>query len=176
MASGCAGHALEQTEAPRQDVISWTGDDGSTGGTVRITREEYVARTDLEMPVERVFAALSEAYQRVGLPSPELDPAAHVAAVEGFAVTRRLQGVPLSRYLECGSGITGAYADTHRVRLYVNTALEPAGAEQTIVRTRVEATAAPTGGGGGTRTCSSMGALELEIAQWLHKLSIIGGT
>lgn len=174
--SACAGQTLEPAGAPRQAPVAVTTDDGSDSFSVRITREEFVARTDLEVPVERVFAALSEAYQRVGLPAPELDPRSYLVAVNDVRASRRLGGVPLSHYLECGSSVTGAYADTHRVRLFVNTALEAAGPETTIVRTRVEATAAPTAGGGGTRTCTSMGALELQIAQWLHKLSIIGGT
>lgn len=174
--SACAGQTLEPAGAPRQAPVAVTTDDGSDSFSVRITREEFVARTDLEVPVERVFAALSEAYQRVGLPAPELDAGSYLVAVNDVRASRRLGGVPLSHYLECGSGVAGAYADTHRVRLFVNTALEAAGPDKTIVRTRVEATAAPTAGGGGTRTCTSMGALELQIAEWLHKLSIIGGT
>ena len=174
--TACAGQTADPAGAPRETSVIVTTDDGSASYEVRLTREDYVARTDLDVPVERVFAALSEAYQRVGLPSPELDPAVYLATVDGYRVTRRLGDVPLSRYLECGSGMTGAYADTHRVRLFVSTALEPVGTGKTIVRTRVEATAAPTAGGGGTRTCSSMGALELEIAELLLKLSVIGGS
>lgn len=174
--SACAGNAAEPVGAPRQTSVAVTSEAGSYTYAVRMTHEDYVARADLDVPVDRVFAALSEAYQRVGLPSPELDAATYHGKVDGIRVMRRLGDVPLSRYLECGSGIAGAYADTHRVTLFVNTALEPVGADQTIVRTRVEATGAPTGGGGGTRPCTSMGALEQQIAEWLLKLSVIGGT
>ena len=175
IAAACAGQQAEPVGAPRQTSVAITSDDGSTSYGVRITHEDYIARADLDVPVDRVFAALSEAYQRVGLPSPELDAASYLGKVDGVRVMRRLGDVPMSRYLECGSGITGAYADTHRVTLFVNTALEPVGADKTIVRTRVEATGAPTGGGGGTRPCTSMGALEQQIAEWLLKLSVIGG-
>ena len=172
----CAGKAIEPVGPPRQTSVAVTSNDGSTSYGMNITHEDYIARADLDVPVDRVFAALSEAYQRVGLPSPELDAATYHGKVGGIRVMRRLGDVPLSRYLECGSGIAGAYADTHRVTLFVNTALEPVGGNQTIVRTRVEATGAPTGGGGGTRACTSMGALEQQIAEWLLKLSVIGGT
>ena len=87
-----------------------------------------------------------------------------------LTVARRVEEhcARMSSLLECGRGMTGAYADTHRIRLTVRTWLEAAGSS-TDVKTRVVAEASSVEGTAGTIACSSRGQLEARIAAALRE-------
>ena len=73
---------------------------------------------------------------------------------------------PLSRYLECGSGLTGPFADRYRIEMLVRTTIVPAGTGGVRVESYVEASARnPEGSSNTGVACATTQRLEREIAQ-----------
>ncbi len=176
MLAGCAGRAADgDIRTPAERTISISTADNAVNTDIRMTRDEYLARAALLAPREAVWAVVTDVFAEVGLPAPRLDDARWTATVENHVVRRRLGGQRLSRYLECGSGMTGAYADERRLYLNVTVQLqEGETADETTVVTRVTATAEQPSGVSGTMSCSSRGSLERTLANALQ-LEVLGG-
>lgn len=77
---------------------------------------------------------------------------------------RSLAGSPLSRFLDCGTGITGPNADSFRVILAFAALVDSVGPSSTRIRLTVLAGAESTEGVAKTAVaCASSGALEERI-------------
>ena len=165
--AGCASTAdpNDRNVTPERVMI---GRDGYQVADVTITREDYVPDTRLPTSRAALWALLPSVYDEVGLPAPSVDEATWTVLVQNHGVMRTLGGQRMSSLLECGRGMTGAYADTHRIRLTVRTWLEAAGSS-TDVKTRVVAEASSVEGTAGTIACSSRGQLEARIAAALKE-------
>src|SRR5690606_37229758 len=81
-------------------------------GEMRLTREDYVAENMVNATPAEVLDVLPAAFAAVGLPTPEIDPYQRLAVVQPHIATRRLGGVRMSTYFDCGRGPAGLYADT----------------------------------------------------------------
>jgi xanthine dehydrogenase molybdopterin-binding subunit B len=141
----------------------------------------YGAKEAGEGPLHPSIPAIANAiYDAVGvrmdahavlaarLPAPVMDESIWTVEVRNHTATRRIGDIRMSQILDCGSDMTGQLADTHRIRLSVRTWLEPAGGENTEVRTRVDALASSMERSA-TFSCSSRGELEARIAQALEE-------
>jgi hypothetical protein len=84
--------------------------------------------------------------------------------------TRNLSGTALSRYLECGSSMTGLRADTHRVQMPLLLLLDPAPNGRTSLRIALVASAQDNSGTSNTPVqCGSTGALENELRRAINE-------
>lgn len=121
---------------------------------------------------EAVWAVLPKAYADVGIPVREVSDASRTLGNPRFLVSRRLGDTPLSRYLECGSGITGPFADRYRIEMLIRTAVVPDPQGGVHVETYVDAKGRNPEGSSNTQVaCASTQHLEREIAQRVRALA-----
>jgi hypothetical protein len=166
-AAGVTGCAASQRETivplPRENVVRVPTGDATAD--VRLQREDFITRSEVNAARAMVWEVLPAVYTEIGLPQPVLDRSRWTATVDGHVIMRTLAKQRLSRFLSCGSGMTGEHADTRRIRLTVRTSLESPSPDRTVVLTRLEAVAQPLDG---TSTapaeCTSRGQLEAMIA------------
>lgn len=112
------------------------------------------------------WEALPKAYADLGIPVQEVSEASRVLGNSRLVVSRRLGETPLSQYLECGSGVTGPFADRYRVELLIRTSVVPADGGTARVDTYVEASARnPEGSSNTGVACASTQRLERKIAE-----------
>lgn len=91
-----------------------------------------------------------------------------------FVVSRRLNGVRLANYLECGQGPAGYHANTYRVEMELRSSILPAGEDGVRVSTYVGARARNVDGTSNTVVaCASKLRLERELAD--RVAAIVGG-
>lgn len=74
---------------------------------------------EYEAPPGAAFHAAIAAFETLRIPVTTRDSAAGVVANLNFIRTGTLGGAPISRYLNCGQGLTGAHADNHRVTIVI---------------------------------------------------------
>ena len=141
---------------------------GHLGSDVEIVRETYSTRSTLTGEMEALWGALPEVYEILGIPVEYSDPSARRMGNERLSV-RRIEGQRLSRFVDCGSGITARpNADAYAVTLQVVTELRPGpGPGQTTVESWLTGSARPVETSGGTVGCTSKGTLEVRIAELL---------
>jgi hypothetical protein len=104
------------------------------------------------------------AYESVGIPVTLVDPKKGVIGNPNFTASRTLAGAPLSRFVNCGIGMTGDNADNRRIFLSLLSAAAatPSGS---VVETRVQAESQDIAGGASTDRipCETTGELEAEL-------------
>jgi hypothetical protein len=168
--AGCATAETSPLARPTPDTQTVTvqGEEGSFEATLR--RDDFVSRADLPAGRAAAWQHLQEVWAEIGLPEPLADRRSYTLVIANQLIQRRLGRTPLSAYLDCGSSMTGAHADTHRIRLTVQSMLERIDESATRLHTRVDATAQSTGGASApVMQCSSRGSLEGLIARTLRE-------
>lgn len=151
-----------ETRATDVRVATQTG--GETGDIV-IRNESSVSSYTLRSPVPRVWRALQEVYQELELPVSEFDPDRKRMGHEGFAATR-IDGKRMSRYVDCGLGMTGPNADRFDIRVTLFTTLNSVG-EDTELIIDVDGQGKPREYSGNWMHCGSQGELETLIVEQL---------
>lgn len=117
--------------------------------------------------VDAAWTALPPVFEELGIPVTMVDTDRRVLGTQEHRV-RRLGSVRPARYLDCGSGMAGQYANLYDVYLTVITQLEPAEGGATQVRTQLEASAKDGGHGNNPVRCTSKGTLEKAIVDGLR--------
>jgi hypothetical protein len=114
----------------------------------------------------RVFHALAEVYAELKIETALMDSVELEIGNEKFFKRGSVAGRRLSGFLECGSGLTGEYADNHRVDLSLVTFVRPKTADRSTIRTVLLGAAINvTEGAKPTQNCNSNGELERLIHQ-----------
>lgn len=114
---------------------------------------------------DAVWRALPVVYERLGVPEAGGDPAQWLFGNLEFR-PRRIDGERLSRFLDCGRGITAVpRADEYDVTMSVVTRLEPGEHGGTRVETTVVGSGRPRAVSGNAVHCQSEGTLEIRIAE-----------
>jgi hypothetical protein len=130
------------------------------------TRE---ARSRLPAPPAEIWALLHGYYLEHGIPLETVDQPNWTLGNRGYLVSRSLGGRRLSFFLDCGSTMLGARADTERVQVSVVSVLEEIEGG-TLLRTRVTGTTRPSAGASGNPVaCVSSGQLELRFAALIEE-------
>jgi hypothetical protein len=144
----------------------------TAAGTTSVTMTSTVTPglVTLEFPIEYVWRALPVAYDSIGIPVGKLDTLSRVVGNDGYKLRRKLGGVPLTRYLDCGQAQGFKSAETYEINLSVLTQLQPAGTGRTTAATVVQASAKPVNFAGEYSTCSSTGELEKRVADVLSRV------
>lgn len=162
-AVGCASGGAPAPRATTEQVVTVSARDDLPLASVVITRDEFVSRAELAGPRDEAWRALPAVFEEVGLPRPVTDRATWTAQVRNHPVRRRLGEDRLSRFLDCGRDIGGAYADSYSIRLTVTVELREGSGEHAVALTRVDATGQRIDGTGGTVRCNSYGTLEQRL-------------
>jgi hypothetical protein len=129
-----------------------------------LTREQYLSSDTLTVAPKAAWPALVQAYAAFGVPLQGADASRYMIATQFFHAHSSFAGERMSRWLECGSTMTGDIATNYEVTLRFGSLLDTSVVGRTIVRTAVSATAIATGTGTTPVQCSSRGALERRIA------------
>lgn len=138
-----------------------------TGSTVEINLppdREIVTEAIRATPAV-AWAALHKAYEDLGIDVRQSNERTLTLGNPRFLVSRRLAGTSLSRYLECGQGLLGYFADNYRIEMRIVSSIATGGAGSVQVSTYLEAVARnPEGTSSSPVACSSTRRLEQEIA------------
>jgi hypothetical protein len=133
---------------------------GPGGGSVRITSTADADVVEIPYPIAEAWRALPLAFDSLGLVIGAADKANYIVGTNGQKVRRQIGGVPLSRYIDCGSTQIGASADSYEILLYVRTQLRADNPNGTSVRTMVEAQGKPVNFSQAYSQCTTTGRLE----------------
>jgi hypothetical protein len=117
-----------------------------------------------------VHSALVVAVTEMGLEPTVRDSLRGIVSNPELVTFRRLAGKAMSFWLDCGIGMTGRYADTHRVTLAWAALLDPLPDGRTRVGIGVSGSAIERGGTTNTAVqCNTTGALEAAITERVRK-------
>jgi hypothetical protein len=132
---------------------------------VNIQAEVSGAVAELKAPPEAAWLALVQVFESLEIETPNVREEARVLSNPDFTVSRRLGGEPLSRYLTCGVGMTGAYADQYRIHMNIVSKVQPGADGTSVLETIIEAYGINPRGSSNTRvSCTSNHRLETRIA------------
>jgi hypothetical protein len=133
---------------------------GSTGGMTAHT----VGGT-----ADAVWSALPAVYEELQIPVRTMERDAYRLGNRELQVSRRLAGVALAQYIDCGLGAGSTpLANTSRVTLSILTRLQQVG-DSTQVLSELTGTGRPFDATGGDRVrCTTTGRLEARIVSLLR--------
>ncbi len=131
-----------------------------TSATGQPIGRSYVVATDKLWPIA------IDAYARVGLRIDGSDPGRHMVQTRALPLLRKLNGVALSRYFDCGTEMTGPIADSWRLTLNGTMSVSPGlSPDSSHVTTILTVVARPfEGSSASSPACSSTGRLEMALA------------
>ena len=129
-----------------------------------LTREQYLSSDTLTVSAKAAWPALVQTYTALGVPLQGADQSRYMIATNYFHAHSSFAGEPMSRWLECGSTMTGDIATSYEITLRLGSLMDTSVAGRTVLRTAVVATAIATGTGTTPVQCSSRGSLEKRIA------------
>lgn len=155
-----SGEAVDVTRPGPASVVA-----SGTTVDVNLPTERAIVTDEVDATPEAAWAALAKAYADLGIEVRETSRPARTLGNSRLVISRRLGGAPLSRYLSCGSGMQGAFADFYRIQMSIQSAVVPVPGAGVEIRTYLEAVARnPEGTSNTTVNCSSTRRLEREIA------------
>jgi len=166
-AAGCASTGTAPVESATGTTQTTVRMDGGSAASYQaeLSHSDRATETDLAVPADRAYAVLPLVYEQLGL---KINTAVSDTRTIGVssASTRRVGKEPLSRFISCGTNVTGTpLADTYAVTLTVLSRVTPSGTTGSLLSTQVIASAQPMSTSGTTVTCESKGELEERIAK-----------
>jgi hypothetical protein len=114
---------------------------------------------------DRAHRALVGAYSELGSSDLITNPSTGLVAIAEHRVRGAVAGQRPSRFISCGTTLTGPRADEDLVVMTVVSRLKPAESGASVVETRVVATSMDTRGSGARQACTSTGHLEVRLHQ-----------
>ena len=118
-------------------------------------------RAVVDLPPAIVWPTLVAAYADVGIEAKTVDATNGRVGNIKFIMTRKMVGGAVSRYLNCGSTVTGPLADQGRVTASMTTDITPDGKGGTSMVTSIQASARRVDGtSADALDCGSTGELE----------------
>jgi hypothetical protein len=161
VAIGCASAGSSQGTYQQSHVTI----DGPSGRTdVLLTRDQFLSSDTLTVTAKKAWPALVQTYAAFGVPLQGADPSTYSIATENIHAHGSFAGERMSRWLECGSTMTGDIATQYEITLRFGSMLDTSVLGRTIVRTALSATAIASGSGTTPVECSTRGAFEKRIA------------
>jgi hypothetical protein len=134
----------------------------SSTPSVEVRNDASFAEFTLPTRLTTVWGTLPAVFEQIGIEPTYVD--AGQGRIGNARYTRsRIERRSMSTYLDCGSGLTGPYADAYEVTLALLVQVVPGGQEATVVRTTVDAFATQRSANSTSIHCTSKGALERRI-------------
>lgn len=122
---------------------------------------------DIPFPVATAYHALLAAYRELKVPLEVQDSLRFQVGSATFHRTGTFAGAQISTWMGCGDGASGPNADSYRVYMILNSSLQAAGPDRTVLRTGYLAGAvSQSGASNQPMPCESTGRLEIR----LHKM------
>lgn len=173
MLTSCGASQADTTTTPpsRETITQVT----NPGYRVGVSHETEADTRGLGVAIDRAWPALVDVYAELEIPVSVYDSLTYRIGNLGFQ-PRRLGNQRLSRYLDCGEGVTAVpYADQYAVTLSLLTSLRAAGNGESVLLTELEATAKPRTVSGSALPCASRGTLEQLIVEMVQERAMTGG-
>ena len=170
-ACSSSGGGVPDTAGPTRSTVGVSGPTGR--GSVDITTEASLMKSTVLVPPTQAWSVLPSVFEELGVPVGLSDPRSRLMGNEGFPA-RRIEGRPLSRYIDCGSGFSGPLADTYDVTLTVVTQLRDLDGQGTEVTTLVDAFARARATSSNSIHCTSKQVLERRVGELVRE-KIVGG-
>ena len=158
LVGGCASSGnTGESYAPKPPVI-YAGDQS----TARLEGEKpRAAVASITAAPAAVWAAAKQVYVSLEIPIGIENPAAHVLGNQNFYKSRTMGGQPMTQFVDCGSGMTGAKAASYRIYMSLITEVSGDGKGGTDVRTTFTALGQDVTEGSTDRIpCGTTGRLE----------------
>ena len=176
--AGCAttsGTRPSASEAPMNVPEVWLlGERYKEGRVTSIQPDVDRVSNDIPASPDAVWEALIQVYGDLGIEIAGMDPRSRALNNPDLRISRRLGGERLSKYLSCGSGLTGAFADRFRVQMNILSSVTPAPDGTSILNTTIQAFGVNPEGTSNTRVpCGSTYQLEYRIAA--EVTGLVGG-
>jgi hypothetical protein len=135
------------------------------GFTAQLALDTMVAPQQLDAPYGKVFAAVVAAFDEMKIPLDTRDSAHGMVGNLTLKRSGNLAGSQMSRWLNCGSGITGPNADNWRTYVAVAALLDRvATTNKTQIRVAMVAGAQDMQGASKEAVpCSSTGGIESQL-------------
>lgn len=172
--AGCASGGAASTPATEgtiQQSVTLGGSGGVGSTSITMTRNAVTSAHLLTSAPDRVWAALRSAFDSVGVPPATMDGATRTIGNTTFKAHGRLKGVPLSRYIDCGTSTQiGPNADSYDVILSLVAQAQAAQAGTTSLNISLEAAGKPTTFAQDYTRCPSTGALETRLVETVQRL------
>lgn len=168
-AAGACASPAPDTARPTPASVSRVGVTVSHGGlgSTEIRNDAGAVARTVAAPLDSIWAALPGVYETLGIAGAGADPEQKLYGNPAFK-PRRIDGERLSRYIDCGRGVTAApRADEFDVTMSVITRLAPAAGGGTLVTTTVQASGKPRAVSGNPVFCPSKGTLEALVVDLL---------
>lgn len=127
-----------------------------------------VDRVSNQIPAgpDAVFEALAQVYEELGIEIAGMDRNARALNNPNLKISRRLGGERLSKYLSCGSGMAGGFADQFRIQMNILSSVSPRPEGGSTLYTTIQAFGDNPEGTSNTRVpCGSTHQLEYRIAE-----------
>jgi hypothetical protein len=120
--------------------------------------------TELDAPGKQVFAAVIAAYTDLKIPIEIRDSLGGLVGNLRLIQRGSFARDRMSRWFECGSGLSGPYADTYRVNIAIVTFIDVLTPKRTRIRTAIAAAGKNIEGTSSDAVrCASRGDLEARI-------------
>lgn len=120
---------------------------------------------NLQFPIDKVWSAMSPAYDSLAIPLTVIDGTTHTIGNEGLKARRRIGSTRIGKYLNCGDGEGGPSSDIYDINLSVVSRLQPNSAGGTTITTTVDGVAKPASFSGDYIKCATTGELERRLVK-----------
>jgi hypothetical protein len=118
----------------------------------------------------RVFKAAVLVLANFRIPIDVADSLGGLVGAAKLTRSRNFLGSALSRYLECGAGMTGPRADSHRIQMPLLVFVDPESDSTSKLRIALVASAQDNSGTSNSPVqCGSTGALELRLRKAIEE-------
>ncbi|HVT39532.1 MAG TPA: hypothetical protein VHE78_10835 [Gemmatimonadaceae bacterium] len=172
LATACAC-ASQGSSSPDVSVVPMSDRIVSGGGsslTIGSSATTVGIRTDLAATPDAAFRALQAVYDDLKIPIADLSPTDRVAGNQQFKARRRIVGVPMQSYFDCGGTPGQPNAETFDIVITVMSNVTAARNDASTLTTRATAIASDPGHGQGNQLrCSTTGELEARIAKLVRE-------
>ena len=156
-ASGCATAPADEAQGGAETTVTSTKVVGFL--TDNITHETTADTRTIAVATDVVWGVLGGVYEQLGIPVTTTDPMTMTVGNLGYEA-RRIDGVRMNAYVDCGNSPAGPVANQYAVTLSVMTKLAKVGESRTEVSTVVDASAKSRAMAGYPVQCTTREKLE----------------
>lgn len=156
-AAGCASGPTDEVENLPEMTMETTTIEGL--GREILSRDRLAEKQTIAVATNLVWGVLGGVYEQIGIPVTEVDSEKMLVGNRGYEA-RRIDGVRMNTYVDCGTNFGGPLANNYEVTLSVMTTLAKVDERHTEVSTTVSASAKPRTNAGYPVECSTRQKLE----------------
>lgn len=164
----CASGSSEVTEGGTGLRSVAVGGLSSGSRSIEVRNEASSTAFAVPATLTVVWSTLPPVFEQLGIEPTFVDARQGQIGNPQFRRSR-IERRSMSTFLECGSGLTGAYADTYDVTLSILVYLAAGVQGSSVVRTTVDAYATARSTNATSVHCTSTGALERRIRELIEE-------